>query len=33
MPEFSTDENTAYALLDERNTVCLKEHGIQTAHP
>ncbi|HVT67869.1 MAG TPA: hypothetical protein VHF26_08985 [Trebonia sp.] len=31
--EFSADENDAYAILDERNTACLKEHGIQTAHP
>jgi diaminopimelate epimerase len=31
--DFAVDENNAYAILDERNTVCLKEHGIQTAHP
>jgi diaminopimelate epimerase len=31
--EFAADENSAYALLDERNTAYLKEHGIQTAHP
>jgi hypothetical protein len=31
--DFSVDENNAYAILDERNTACLKEHGIQTAHP
>ena len=31
--EFSADENTAYATLDERNTARLKEHGIKTAHP
>jgi diaminopimelate epimerase len=31
--DFAADENDAYAVLDERNTVCLKEHGIQTAHP
>ena len=31
--EFSVDENAAYEMLDERNTACLKEHGIQTAHP
>ena len=30
--EFAVDENAAYATLDERNTVRLKEHGIQTAH-
>jgi diaminopimelate epimerase len=33
MLDFSADENAAYATLDERNTVQLKEHGIQTAHP
>jgi len=31
--DFATDENDAYAMLDERNTARLKEHGIQTAHP
>jgi diaminopimelate epimerase len=31
--EFAADENSAYALLDERNTSYLKERGIQTAHP
>ena len=31
--EFSAEENTAYAILDERNTAYLKEHEIQTAHP
>ena len=31
--EYAADENAAYAALDERNTACLKEHGIQTAHP
>jgi hypothetical protein len=31
--DFSAAENSAYAMLDERNTACLKEHGIQTAHP
>jgi diaminopimelate epimerase len=31
--EWATEENAAYATLDERNTACLKEHGIQTAHP
>jgi diaminopimelate epimerase len=31
--EFSAEENSAYAALDERNTARLKEHGIQTAHP
>jgi diaminopimelate epimerase len=31
--DVSAEENTAYAVLDERNTACLKEHGIQTAHP
>jgi diaminopimelate epimerase len=29
----AVDENTAFAALDERNTLYLKEHGIQTAHP
>lgn len=33
MLDFSADENNAYAMLDERNTSCLKEHGILTAHP
>jgi diaminopimelate epimerase len=31
--EFSAGENSAYTMLDERNTACLKEHGIQTLHP
>jgi hypothetical protein len=31
--EFSGNENSAYTMLDERNTAYLKEHGIQTAHP
>jgi diaminopimelate epimerase len=31
--EWADDENAAYATLDERNTTCLKDHGIQTAHP
>jgi diaminopimelate epimerase len=31
--EWATDENAAYAALDERNTTYLKERGIQTAHP
>jgi diaminopimelate epimerase len=31
--EFAADENSAYELLDGRNTACLKAHGIQTAHP
>jgi diaminopimelate epimerase len=30
--EWAAEENAAYATLDERNTACLKEHGIQTAH-
>ncbi len=31
--DFAVEENNAYAMLDERNTACLKEHEIQTAHP
>src|SRR3984885_7406591 len=31
--EYANDENAAYAKLDERNTTCLKLHGIETAHP
>ena len=31
--EYAADENAAYAKLDERNTTCLKLHGIETAHP
>lgn len=31
--EWAAEENAAYATLDERNTTCLKDHGIQTAHP
>jgi diaminopimelate epimerase len=29
----ATEENAAYATLDERNTVFLKSHGIVTMHP
>jgi diaminopimelate epimerase len=31
--DWAADENAAYAVLDERNTARLKEHGIATAHP
>jgi diaminopimelate epimerase len=31
--EYATEENAAYATLDERNAACLKEHGVATAHP
>lgn len=31
--EWAADEDAAYAMLDKRNTACLKEHGIQTARP
>ncbi len=31
--DFAAEENSAYAMLDERNTAYIKEHGIQTAHP
>ena len=31
--KYATEENAAYATLDERNTVFLKSHGIVTAHP
>jgi diaminopimelate epimerase len=31
--EWAVEENAAYATLDERNTTCLKLHGIETAHP
>jgi diaminopimelate epimerase len=31
--EYATEENAAYAALDERNTAFLKSHGIITAHP
>jgi diaminopimelate epimerase len=31
--EYATEENAAYAALDERNTTRLREHGITTAHP
>jgi diaminopimelate epimerase len=31
--EYATDENAAYAKLDERNTTYLKSRGIETAHP
>ena len=31
--DLAADENSAYAMLDERNAARLKEHGIQTAHP
>jgi diaminopimelate epimerase len=30
--ELSAAENIAYAILDERNTARLKDHGIRTAH-
>jgi diaminopimelate epimerase len=30
---WDTAENDAYAVLDERNTACLKAAGITTAHP
>jgi diaminopimelate epimerase len=31
--EYATDENAAYATLDERNTSRITAHGIETAHP
>ena len=31
--EYATEENAAYATLDERNTAFLKDCGITTAHP
>lgn len=31
--EWAAEENAAYAELDARNTVYLKSHGIDTAHP
>ncbi len=31
--EYATEENAAYAALDERNTTFLREHGITAAHP
>lgn len=31
--EYATEENDAYAALDQRNTTYLKERGISTAHP
>jgi diaminopimelate epimerase len=31
--EYATEENAAYAALDERNTAALKSSGIVTAHP
>ena len=31
--EWAADENDAYATLDERNTVHLTGHGINTSHP
>ena len=31
--EYATDENVAYAKLDERNTTFLKSRTIETAHP
>jgi diaminopimelate epimerase len=31
--EYAAEENAAYSELDERNTACLKDHGITTAHP
>ena len=31
--EYAAQENAAYSALDERNTACLKAHGITTAHP
>jgi diaminopimelate epimerase len=31
--DWATEENAAYATLDERNTAHLKSRGIQTAHP
>jgi diaminopimelate epimerase len=31
--EYATEENAAYATLDERNMAYLKSHGVETAHP
>jgi len=31
--EHAAAENAAYAALDERNTACLREYGVTTAHP
>jgi diaminopimelate epimerase len=31
--EYATEENAAYATLDERNVAYLKSRGVQTAHP
>jgi diaminopimelate epimerase len=31
--EWVTAENAAYAALDQRNSACLKSHGITTSHP
>jgi len=31
--EYAAGENTAYAILDERNTAFLKSRGVITAHP
>jgi diaminopimelate epimerase len=30
---YATEENAAYATLDERNTAYLKSRGVETAHP
>jgi diaminopimelate epimerase len=30
---YATEENAAYAILDERNTAYLKSRGVETAHP
>jgi diaminopimelate epimerase len=30
---WAVDENAVYVKLDERNTACLKSHGIETVHP
>jgi diaminopimelate epimerase len=30
---YATEENAAYAVLDERNTAYLKSRGVETAHP
>jgi diaminopimelate epimerase len=31
--EWAAEENSAYAVLGERNTAYLKSHGVETAHP
>ncbi len=31
--DWAAEENAAYTTLDEKNTACLRNHGIQTAHP